>query len=201
MAGLDVADHLRTELAGADPWSLATSEFERRRFDALLSVIAPRAPFGRALEVGCAAGVFTARLAPLCTDLTVVDAMPQALDRAAERLGPAANRVAWRVADPSQDEVGGPYDLIVAAEVLYYLPGVDALKVAAKRLASALRPGGILVFGSASDEACRRWGLYGGAETGLAVFSDLLREVARTRCLGADWTEDSTIVAFSAGQG
>jgi len=194
---LDVLGHLRSELAGEDPWGLASNDFERRRYDALLGLLQPRSPFRHALEVGCAAGVFTERLLPHCAALTVLDAMPEALERAAERLGSAATEVAWRVADPAADEVGGPYDLIIAAEVLYYLPDVPALQAAAGRLADALAPGGLLVFGSASDEAARRWGLYGGAETGLEVFGRRLREVERVRCTGADWTQNSLMAAFT----
>lgn len=196
MATLDIAAHLETELASPDPWGLDGNPFETRRFHAILDQIRPDAPYGRGLEVGCAAGAFTAALAPLCRRLDVVDVMPTALSRAAERLGHPAH-VTWRVADVAAAELEAEaYDLIVAAEVLYYLPDAATLARAVAGLSAALAPGGRLVLGSAVDQAAQRWGLIGGAETAMDLFSRLLREEARTSCRGADAGEDCLVVSY-----
>jgi hypothetical protein len=79
--------------------------------------------------------------------------------------------------------------------VLYYL-SPEALPRAVETLACALEPGGLLVLGSAVDEACFRWGLPGGAETAMAELSGHLRETARITCHGADWGENCLIVSY-----
>ncbi|MET0272374.1 MAG: SAM-dependent methyltransferase [Phenylobacterium sp.] len=193
---LDIRRHLETELASPDPWRLDANPFEQRRFDAMMALIAPSAPFGRGLEVGCAAGAFTARLAPCCRRLDVIDVVPEALERAAARL-PDAAHVTWEIADIAGDFDPTPrFDLIVVAEVLYYVDGPEALRRAVDTLGSALLPGGILVFGSAVDDACRRWGLFGGAETAMAEWDRRLRETARLAITGADWGENCLVVSY-----
>lgn len=195
-ASLDIAAHLEAELAKGDPWGLDANPFEARRFEAMLDLIRPRAPVGRALEVGCAAGAFTAALAPLCGRLDVVDLMPAALERAAARLDHPAH-VTWRVADVAEGRFErGAYDLIVAAEVLYYLKDADTLARAVEGLVEALAPGGLLVLGSAVDEAAVRWGLIGGAETAMALLSRRLAHVGTTTCRGADAGEHCLIVGY-----
>lgn len=193
---LDIAAHLHAELARDDPWGLDANPFETRRFAAMLDLIRPRAPFRRGLEVGCAAGAFTAELAPLCGRLDVVDVIPAALDRAAERLGRPAH-VTWQVADVAEARFEpGAYDLIVAAEVLYYLDDRDALARAVESLTGALAPDGLLVLGSAVDEAAIRWGLIGGAETAMALLSSRLGSAGMTTCRGADAGEHCLIVGY-----
>lgn len=193
--------HLRDELARPDPWNLESNPFEQRRFDALIGALAGRAPFARALEVGCAAGAFTERLAAHCRELEVMDVAPEAIARTRARL-PADYRLRGRTGDLAEADLpAARFDLIVAAEVLYYLPSKAALQRAVGALAQALAPGGLLVFGSASDEACGRWGLVAGAETTMALLAGQLREVSRTRRQGSYWGEDCLVVGYVRGVG
>ncbi len=195
-ASLDIAAHLEAELAQADPWRLDANPFEARRFAAMLEQVQAGAPFGRGLEIGCAAGAFTAMIAPLCDGLDVIDLMPAALERAAERLGRPAH-VSWRVADVADAGLeAGVYDLIVAGEVLYYLPDAATLARAVEGLTAALAPGGRLVLSSAVDAAATRWGLIGGAETAMGLLSAALDEAGRASCRGADAGEDCLIVSY-----
>ncbi len=55
-----------------DPWSFATSEYERRKYERTLDALGGRR-FSQALELGCSIGVFTAMLAPHCDELVAVD--------------------------------------------------------------------------------------------------------------------------------
>lgn len=195
VAPFDVATHLRTEFAAADPWKLASNPFEQRRYETMLDMIRARAPFHRALEVGCAAGVFTEQLIEHCDSVHVIDVMPQAIERVKQRLGRRVTGEVASVAD--QFAPGQMFDLIVVAEVLCYLPDIDALRRAIATLASRLEVGGLLVFGSAVDETCARWGLFGGAETAMAEWHRLLHETGRTSCTGSYWGENSRIVGYT----
>ena len=74
----------------ADPWGFATSEYERRKYDATLAAL-PQAPLGQVFEVGCSIGVLTQRLAPLCQSLLAIDVAEAALAQARARCATDAN--------------------------------------------------------------------------------------------------------------
>ena len=127
-----------------DPWGFETSGYEREKYARTLGVLAHRQPrYGRALEVGCSIGVFTAMLAPLCEEVLAVDVSEKALAVARERLRdfPHARFEPRRL---PEEMTGGPFDLIVASEVLYYWPG-DVMLAALRRFEEALAPGGALL--------------------------------------------------------
>ncbi|MGE4064224.1 MAG: SAM-dependent methyltransferase [Rhodospirillaceae bacterium] len=198
---LDVDDHLKAEMASEDPWRLGTNLFEARRYAIILDMMRVHAGtrgFERGLEIGCAAGVFTALLAPQCKSLHVVDVMPAAIERASARLKDHRN-ITWEVSSVTEDFAAGrTFDLIVVAEVLCYLPDHDTLRRAVERISSKLAPGGLLVFGSAIDEVTKRWGLLGaGAETTMREWERGLRETNRAACQGAYWGEDTRIVSYT----
>ena len=72
----------------ADPFGYEVKPFEFEKFEAvveLLDIARNGACFERAWEIGCAEGVFTARLAPICEQLFAVDYVPLALERAPAR--------------------------------------------------------------------------------------------------------------------
>ena len=144
-SALNVADHLRAEMASDDPWKLGTNLFEQRRYAIILDMMRTHAAtegamFERGLEIGCAAGVFTALLAPHCKSLHVVDVMPAAIERAATRLKDRGN-ITWEVSSVTEDFAAGKlFDVIVVAEVLCYLPDHDTLRRAVDMIASKLAP-------------------------------------------------------------
>jgi peptidoglycan/xylan/chitin deacetylase (PgdA/CDA1 family)/SAM-dependent methyltransferase/GT2 family glycosyltransferase len=94
-----------------------------------------------ALELGCAEGHFTLRLAPLVEHLTAVDISGRALNRAQARCSDRGN-IAFRRLDLDTDEIPGPFNLIVCSEVLYYLRDLPG---AVRRIVAQLRPGGFLL--------------------------------------------------------
>lgn len=125
-----------------DPWSFETSEYERNKYEQTLSVLAGRR-YRYALEVGCSIGVFTAMLAPLCDELLAVDVSEKAIAVAKERLADLPNvRVELRTLPEETPQ--GPFDLVVASEVLYYWPK-EVMLSALRCFEEALAPGGSLL--------------------------------------------------------
>jgi cyclopropane fatty-acyl-phospholipid synthase-like methyltransferase len=125
-----------------DPWGFETSEYERRKYERTLGALGERR-FHRALEVGSSIGVFTAMLAPRCDELLAVDASEKAAELARERLAEHGHVRVERRTLP-EEMPGGTFDLIVASEVLYYLPREVVLE-ALRRFEGILAQGGVLV--------------------------------------------------------
>lgn len=127
----------------ADPWGLDSRAYESRKRDILIASL-PRERFERALEIGCAHGALTARLAEVCGRVAAVDLSPTALERARTRSIPSGNvdfllqdvRVAWP---------GGDHDLVVLSEVAYYWTE-DEVRGALTRAKAQLLPGGVIVL-------------------------------------------------------
>jgi trans-aconitate methyltransferase len=128
--------------AEPDPWGYETSAYERGKYRATLAACGP-GPFARALELGGSIGVFSALLAPRCRRLDTIDGAPTAVAAARARLAGHPHVHAHAGAIPD-DLPPGPYDLVVASEVLYYLDDTQ-LGATLARLAGALACGGRLV--------------------------------------------------------
>lgn len=186
---------LERELAAGDPWRLDGNPFERERHAQMLRLSLSDGFVMNALEVGCAAGAFTEKLAPHCERLTVIDVVPQAIDRASLRTKQWSH-ITWIVSDIEQFSRAEQFDLIVVAEVLYYLRDVGEMRAAVNNLLRMLAPGGHLVFGSARDATCQGWGHVAGAETIIAMLSETLVEVERVQCQGQSTNEDCLLARF-----
>lgn len=186
---------LHRELAAEDPWRLDANAFEQERHSQMLRLSLSQGPITNALEVGCAAGAFTEKLAPYCKRLTVIDVVPRAIARTRQRMKESSH-INWIVADVRQFSTQQLFDLIVVAEVLYYLEDVAAIRTAVHNLVSMLAPSGHMVFGSAIDANCRRWGHVAGAETVIAMLNETLIEVERLYCRGASVNEDCLLSRF-----
>jgi peptidoglycan/xylan/chitin deacetylase (PgdA/CDA1 family) len=128
--------------AGADPWKY-TNPYEETKYEQTLSLL-PDGPIGQALELACAEGHFTLRLAPRVERLVAADISQIALERTAGRCGGLAN-VELRQLDLTRDPLPGGFDLVVCSEVLYFAGDVPTLQQVARRLAGALAPGGHLL--------------------------------------------------------
>ena len=125
-----------------DPWNFETSSYERRKYERTLESLEGQR-FRRAFEAGSSIGVFTAMLAPYCDELLAVDASERAVAIARERLaGEEHVRVERRTLPEETPE--GPFDLVVASEVLYYWPREVVLE-ALRRFENILAPGGLLL--------------------------------------------------------
>jgi len=134
--------------AGRDPWDYAGPLARERHAHALgLLDAAGLSAVGRALEVGCAEGHFSALLAPRCRSLLAVDLSSLALDRARSgRTWPAGVRFAeW---DLRRDPQPLDFDLVVAMDVLEAFCRPQLVRAARARLVRALAPGGYLLLGN-----------------------------------------------------
>lgn len=127
----------------ADPWDYATSPFEAYKRVVLLRACGARVR-GRGLELACAIGETTRRLAPRCLRLLAVDSSATALAEAKRRTRGHRN-VCLRHALLPRQMPRGPFDLIVVSEILYYLRPND-LRALVPQLRAALAPGGRLVI-------------------------------------------------------
>lgn len=171
-----------------DPFSYSTSDYERRRLEALDRALGP-GPLGRVLEAACAEGHLTGMIAARAESVVALDISSVALERARRRAPKAvfieADLMTW---EPSGE---APFDAIVVSEVLYYLdrPGVAAAFDALfPRFAAWLKPGGRLVMSHAfgGDELAHRRSFRERFErAGLRLVSEEIPEWNRdgVRCL------------------
>ena len=125
-----------------DPWNFEASEYEQNKYARTLAVLGNRT-FRRALEAGASIGVFTELLADRCDELLAVDVSERAVAAARQRLsGRGHVRVERRTLPEEMPD--GPFDLIVASEVLYYFPREEMLTVL-RGFERELARGGILL--------------------------------------------------------
>ena len=111
-----------------DPWSLASSGYEAAKFETSIAAIDDRR-CAACLEIGCAHGVFTQRLAQHCDTVTAVDISQRAVDLARVRNAASSNVLVERLAFPA-DVPAGRFDLIVLSEVVYYWSDDDIARAA-----------------------------------------------------------------------
>ncbi|MDO6587664.1 class I SAM-dependent methyltransferase [Salipiger sp. 1_MG-2023] len=118
-------DHLETLYAnGDDPWGFRTSAYEQAKFRATRAALG-RPAYSSTLELGCGNGELARHIAPICGQYTGVDAVETAL-QAARRAVPGGHFVQLFLPAPLP---GGPHDLIILSEILYFLDpdGIRAL--------------------------------------------------------------------------
>ena len=128
--------------ASDDPWHFETSEYEKEKYGQTLAALGERR-FRRALEAGASIGVFTAMLARRCDELLAVDVSEKAVAAARERVG-GLPRVRVERRTLPEEMPDGPFDLIVASEVLYYFTREEMLATLAS-FERELAPGGALL--------------------------------------------------------
>ena len=145
-------DYFERRFAEPDPWSYATSEYERKKYRRTLETI-PAIAGAQILEIGCAEGIFTAGLAERGGHVLAVDICGRALGRAIPRCA-AWPGVRFACLDISCAPVLGAFDVVVCAEVLYYLHqrGLDRAR---DHLVSALKSGGLMVLVHPIKDAAR----------------------------------------------
>ncbi|USI74895.1 class I SAM-dependent DNA methyltransferase [Sphingomonas morindae] len=125
-----------------DPWQFETSAYEHDKYAHTLAVLPPR--LGSVLEVGCAIGVLTQRLAPRCDRLLGVDVSETAL-AAARRRCAALPQVTLEARRLPEAPPPGAFDAILLSEVLYYWDAADLARMA-DYIGAALRPDGLLLL-------------------------------------------------------
>lgn len=147
----EVFDRLYGSAPQNDPWCSASPRFryQHRKYDVIASLI-PRERYGRALDIGCGAGLFTEKLAALAREVTGVDVSKVAVGIAARRARELRNlRFAQCDVLDLPASWDGSFDLVTILDTLYYLPPpiTDAqLKAVAMRLSRLIAPQGLLVI-------------------------------------------------------
>jgi peptidoglycan/xylan/chitin deacetylase (PgdA/CDA1 family) len=122
-----------------DPWNYG-SPYEQEKYARQLMLL-PDRPIGRAVELACAEGRFTEKLAPLVERLIATDISATALERARDRCR-AQENIEFRSLDFAIDPLPEGSDLIVCSEALYFIDDEAELERVAQRLTAALKPGG-----------------------------------------------------------
>jgi 2-polyprenyl-3-methyl-5-hydroxy-6-metoxy-1,4-benzoquinol methylase len=133
-----------------DPWSYASAPCHVYRISReveMLDAVRGDRRFEKAMEVGCAEGLFTEKLAPLCDSLLAADISSVALARARRRLQ-AYEQVQFAHWDLRVHPVQGIYDLIVTVHALEYVRNPFYIRRAREKLVNSLRPGGYLLIGT-----------------------------------------------------
>jgi SAM-dependent methyltransferase len=154
----DQASYAKYIAANPDPWGYSSwsSELTEQKFQAAVEMLSDLGRnFDRALEIGCAQGGMTERLAPLCKELLAVDFVPVALERAQARCH--QSHISFARWDLKVDPVPGQFDLIVISDVLGSFGGRADVRGARDKLVAALTPGGHLLYGDfVGDRATQR---------------------------------------------
>lgn len=157
-----------------DPWNYE-SDYERIKYDRTLALLKP-VPTGTALEIACAEGRFTARLATIAARVHAVDISARAIARAQERTQ-SLPTISYEQRDVFQAGIEGRFDIITCSEMLYFIGSTQALEPFAARIAGALKPGGQFVHAhafTAGDSPGRTafdWSETIGAQSIFAVFA------------------------------
>jgi SAM-dependent methyltransferase len=134
----------RLYLENADPWGYDSGEYEQDKYRRTLDYIRQwRRDNGSALEIGCSIGVFSGLLSHCFAQCVAIDMSQEALWTAKSRN--AGNRNLHFVrGDVRFLNLDRRFDVIVCAEVLYYVDNADAPRVA-RNLDGHLGQNGIIV--------------------------------------------------------
>lgn len=148
-----------------DPWNYSRSQ-ERARHDTELGMLdgAGASRPSRALELGCAEGFFTQRLAARCDEVVAVDISAICLARARQRCAahPQVRFEQWDLREWRRKPEGN-FDLVVAIHVLEYIRSPLALARVRRSMVESVRIGGLLLVGNVHQDAVSEtswWGRY-----------------------------------------
>jgi SAM-dependent methyltransferase len=129
-----------------DPWASASPRYRYQglKYDRLIALL-PRKRFANALDLGCGLGLLSQKLTHRAENVLGIDIAPAAIEHARRR-GAAFDNLAFEPGDilnlPAS--LNGRFDLVVVADVLYYLSPLEdgILHAVVRRIADLLTPGG-----------------------------------------------------------
>ena len=148
-----------------DPWNVRVSHAERHKRRAVDRMIGSQR-LGWGLELGTGNGVTTRALAPRFAHLVAIDGSPAAVELTRRETRAHDNvEVLLRVL-PCALPVGA-FDVVVASEVLYYLPA-PALTAMLANIYAALKPNGHFI-------STHHWRCFTDAQSSPARLADLSR--------------------------
>jgi 2-polyprenyl-3-methyl-5-hydroxy-6-metoxy-1,4-benzoquinol methylase len=169
----------RLYLESPDPWNYHSSSYERRKYERVLAcALKWRSAGESALEVGCSVGVFSRMLTNHFDKVTAIDVSKEALS-AATRYNSAAKNVRFMHSDLQSLDTDGRYDVIVCAEVLYYVAEKD-VEVVCRQLGRYLSARGvILLVTGVSGEQPDSLYFDGWADVFAARFGQTFKEIVQ----------------------
>jgi 2-polyprenyl-3-methyl-5-hydroxy-6-metoxy-1,4-benzoquinol methylase len=162
-----------------DPWATTTSASEAERFAVTFEVLdsSLHDRFEDVVELGCAEGIFTERLAPRCDHIDALDFSEVALERARTRLA-GHSGITFRRWDMRRDPLKKSYDLVVAMGVLTSLYRPYDVRRVRDKIIGAMRPGAFMLFSDVRQSLVFEdawWGKYflrGGEQIRRLLSSD-----------------------------
>jgi 2-polyprenyl-3-methyl-5-hydroxy-6-metoxy-1,4-benzoquinol methylase len=90
------------------------------------------------------------------SSVTVLDIAAGAIERAKLRLGDKANQVNWLVSDVVEFQAEGVYDFWYDRAAFHFLHDEAAISAYVRRAFQALKPGGLMVVGTFSEDGPSR---------------------------------------------
>jgi SAM-dependent methyltransferase len=152
--GRTMQRHYDAVWESGDAWSLETSDFEQRRYDFQIEMLAARR-YASTLEIGCGSGGLTRRLATISDRVLALDIAAAAIERARAQTKDVAGSgsIELRVANIMDVDLAadGPWDLVVFSETIYsvgWLYPMFDVALLASNLRAAMKPGGRLLLGN-----------------------------------------------------
>jgi glycosyltransferase involved in cell wall biosynthesis/peptidoglycan/xylan/chitin deacetylase (PgdA/CDA1 family)/SAM-dependent methyltransferase len=178
-----------------DPWGYENS-YDAEKYRQTLELIASE-PVGQALEIGCAEGHFTRKLAACVDRLHATDISATAVERAAERCRDLSN-LSFAPLDLARAALPAELDLIVCSEVLYYQPDQAALAGFAEKVVGSLNEGGrlVLAHGNLLADEPDQTGFPWPHRFGAKAIGELLGEHPQLHLEHEIWTPLYRIQAF-----
>jgi SAM-dependent methyltransferase len=161
-----------------DPFNYRYSPYEGEKYRRTLScAVNWRRRSERALEVGCSIGVFSPLLAASFHKVTAIDVSKEALRTAAEG-NPGIDNIRFVHGDFRYIDLGtDQYDLILCAEVLYYIHREKDIQKVCRQLDRYLASDGVIIMVTAdwgTQAYFERW-----EQVLYACFRQLFREVVQ----------------------
>lgn len=135
-----------------DAWGYHASQTHCGRADRILAALAGGTP-QRLLELGCAEGFLTRRLAEQAAAVVACDLSELAVERARLHCAGLGN-VQFLAADVRLRLPAGSFDVCLASDVLYYLSPGEIVSLA-KRLRQQMSPDARLIFANEWNESYR----------------------------------------------
>jgi 2-polyprenyl-3-methyl-5-hydroxy-6-metoxy-1,4-benzoquinol methylase len=135
----------RLYLETFDPWDYHTSPYERAKYALTLErILQFRSAAGLALEIGCSVGVFSGMLADCFDEVVSIDVSGEAL-RSARQHNTARTNIEFRRSELQRYRGAKKADVIVCAEVLYYVRAEDS-QLVCHSLEENLAPDGVIIY-------------------------------------------------------
>ncbi|MFI8908611.1 amino acid adenylation domain-containing protein [Streptomyces albidoflavus] len=105
------------------------------------------------LEIGCGSGLVVEALAPWASRYVAVDPSPVSVARSSEAGSRAGGEVEGVVcfAHEAAERVSGPFDVVVVASTVQFLPDLDHLAGVLESLAGLVAEGGVIVLADLID--------------------------------------------------